>query len=387
MYNDVTPVRCSIVRGGTSKGVYFLENDLPKDQAARDKLIQSAFGGVDIRQIDGLGGADTLTSKVAIVGPSTREDCDVDYTFGQVSFREKLVDYKGNCGNISSGVGPFAIEAGLVRTTEPVTTVRIHLTNTDNVIVAEVPVKDGHVLADGDFAIDGVPGTGSKITLDFSDTQGAQTGKLLPTGHPKDIFDFGEKGRYEVSLVDAGNPLVFISAESLGMEGTETPAEIDSNQDLLDRIEMIRARAAVIFNLVDDESKAASESPYVPFFAIVSPAKDYKCYNGKEVKREDIDLVSRLLFMLHMHKAYPGTGTVCTGCAARIPGTVLWDQLSPQAREGKILRIGHPAGVIEVEAEAKQTDGEVVITRAAFYRTARKIMDGVVYVKNSDLKD
>ena len=141
MHPDMKPIRCSIVRGGTSKGVYFLENDLPKDQTLRDKVIRAAFGGVDVRQIDGLGGADTLTSKVAIVGPSTREGCDVDYTFGQVSYTAPLVDYKGNCGNISAGVGPFAIDAGLVQAVEPVTTVRIHLTNTDNVIVAEVPVK------------------------------------------------------------------------------------------------------------------------------------------------------------------------------------------------------------------------------------------------------
>lgn len=383
MHPDMKTIRCSIVRGGTSKGVYFLENDLPKEQPLRDEVIRAAFGGVDIRQIDGLGGADTLTSKVAIVGPSTRSDCDVDYTFGQVSYTAPLVDYKGNCGNISSGVGPFAIDAGLVQAVEPVTTVRIHLTNTDNVIVAEVPVKDGRARADGDFAIDGVPGTGSRITLDFSDTQGAQTGALLPTGNPKDIFDFGKKGSFEVSLVDAGNPLVFITAQSLGMTGIETPAEIEANRDLMDTIEMIRARAAVRFGLVEREEDAAAKSPYVPFFAIVSPPQSYDCYNGRHVEREEIDVVSRLLFMLKMHKTYPGTGTVCTGCAARIPGSVLWEQLSEQARKETVLRIGHPAGVIPVESAAEERDGKIVITRAAFYRTARKIMDGAVYIKNS----
>lgn len=382
MHPQMKGIRCSIVRGGTSKGIYFLENDLPKEQALRDKVIQSAFGGVDIRQIDGLGGADTLTSKVAIIGPSTREGCDIDYTFGQVSFQAPLVDYKGNCGNISAGVGPFAIDAGLVAAVEPVTTVRIHLTNTDNVIVAEVPVKDGRACVEGDFAIDGVPGTGSRITLDFSDTQGAQTGKLLPTGNAKDVFDFGERGKFEVSLVDAGNPLVFITAASLGMDGTETPAEIDSNKPLMEKIEMIRGRAAVKFGLVEKEEDAARLSPYVPFFAIVSPPKDYTCYNGKKVQKEDIDVVSRLQFMLHMHKTYPGTGTVCTGCAARIPGSVLWDQLSEEARNGSVLRIGHPAGIIPVESTGEERNGEIFITRAAFYRTARKIMDGTVYVKN-----
>jgi 2-methylaconitate cis-trans-isomerase PrpF len=159
MHPNMEMIRCSIVRGGTSKGIYILENDLPKEQPLRDQVILSIFGSPDVRQIDGLGGADPLTSKLAIIGPSTREGCDVDYTFGQVSFAIPSVDYKGNCGNISSGVGPFAIDAGLVAPVEPVTTVRIHLTNTDNVIIAEVPVKDGKAMVDGDFAIDGVPGT------------------------------------------------------------------------------------------------------------------------------------------------------------------------------------------------------------------------------------
>lgn len=383
MHPDLESIRCSIVRGGTSKAVFFLEHDLPRQQPLRDQVILAAFGSPDVRQIDGLGGADTLTSKVAIIGPSTRADCDVDYTFGQVSFVAPFVDYKGNCGNISSAVGPFAIDAGLVRPVEPVTTVRIHLTNTDNVIVAEVPVKNGRARADGTFAIDGVPGTGARITLDFSDTQGALTGRLLPTGHPKDHLDFGEYGTYEVSIVDAGNPLVFITAQSLGMKGTETPDEIESNRPLMDRIEMIRARVAKMVGLVEREEDAAAQSPYIPFYAIVSPPADYTCYNGKQVAHDEVDIVSRLLFMLKMHKTYPGTGTVCTGAAARIPGTVVWDLLSEEARRAPVLRIGHPAGIIEVEASAEERDRQIVLTRDAFYRTARKIMDGCVYVKRT----
>ena len=382
MRSDMKAIPCSIIRGGTSKGVYFLENDLPKDHAARDRVIQSVFGGVDPRQIDGLGGADTLTSKVAIIGPSSRADCDVDYTFGQVSFERPIVDYKGNCGNISAGVGPFAIDRGLVKAVEGVTTIRIHLTNTDNVIVAEVPVRDGKACADGDFSIDGVPGTGSRITLDFSDTQGAVTGALLPTGRPKEIFDFGADEVYEVSLVDAGNPLVFIAASSLGLAGTETPAEIDADKALNEKIERIRARAAVRFGLVEREEDAWHGSPYIPFFAIVSPASSYLCYNGRFVSAEETDIVARLLFMHHMHKTYPGTGTVCTGCAARIPGSVVWELLSEEARSATVLRIGHPAGVIPVEALSSVDEGHVRITRAAFYRTARTIMEGCVWVKN-----
>ena len=383
MHNEMREIRCSIVRGGTSKGVFFLENDLPKEKNLRDRVIQAAFGGVDERQIDGLGGADPLTSKVAIIGPSTREGCDVDYTFGQVSFTTELVDYKGNCGNISAAVGPFAIDAGLVKAVEPITKVKIHLTNTDNIIVSEVPVENGKAKVCGNFEIDGVMGTGSKIKLDFSDMQGAQTGKLLPTGNAKDIFDFGEKGRYEVSLVDAGNPLVFITAASLGMNGTETPNEIEADKELMDKIELIRSRAALKFKLVKNEEEASVKSPYIPFFAIVSPVKDYICYNGKQVNKEDIDIVSRLLFMHSVHKAYPGTGTVCTGCASRIPGTVVWEQLPEEIKKKNVLNIGHPSGIIPVETEYEITeDGKVKIKKAAFYRTARKIMDGVVYIKN-----
>ena len=378
----MTAIPCSIIRGGTSKGVYFLENDLPQNQALRDRVICAAFGGVDPRQIDGLGGADTLTSKVAIIGPSDRADCDISYTFGQVSFVEPIVDYKGNCGNISAGVGPFAIDKGLVKAVEPETTVRIYLTNTDNVIVETVPVKNGHAQTEGDFAIDGVPGTGAKITLDFSDTQGAITGHLLPTGHPIDILDFGDKGCYEVSIVDAGNPLVFIEAKALGLRGTEKPSDFEGNPELMERIEMIRSRVAVMLGLAASDEKGIEQSPYVPFFAIVSPAADYNCYTGKRVRIEDVDIVSRLIFMQRVHKTYPGTGTVCTGAASKIPGTIVWRQLSEQARKSEILRIGHFAGVIETEVNAEEKNGNITLTKAAFYRTARKIMDGVVYVRN-----
>jgi len=383
MHPDMENIRCSVVRGGTSKAIFFLENDLPKDQALRDKVILAAFGSPDIRQIDGLGGADTLTSKVAIIGPSTREGCGVDYTFGQVSFVDALVDYKGNCGNISSAVGPFAIGAGLVKATEPITTVRIHLTNTDNVIIAEIPVKDGKAKTEGDFSIDGVPGTGAKIKLDFSDTQGGLTGKLLPTDKVKDVLNFGDRGNYEVSIVDVANPLVFITAQSLGMVGIETPDEIEKNASLMEKIEMIRGRVAAMIGLVDKEEDAAEKSPYIPFFAIVSKPASYTCYNGNKVDKNDIDIVSRLLFMLKMHKTYPGTGTVCTGAAAKIPGTVVWDQLTEEAKKASALHIGHPAGIIPVEASSEIKDGKVFITKAAFYRTARKIMDGYVYIKKS----
>jgi hypothetical protein len=380
MHPDMETLKCAIVRGGTSKGIFIMKNELPSDPEKRDAVIRSIYGSPDVRQIDGLGGADTLTSKLAIISPSTREDADVDYTFGQVSIDAEIVDFSGNCGNISSAVGPFAIDEGLVAAVEPITTVRIHLTNSDNIIVADVPVKNGKAAVSGDFEIDGVPGTGAKITLDFSDTQGACTGKLLPTGNPKDTLKIGDKS-YTVSIVDAGNPLVFIPAEELGMIGTETPLEIDQNKELMDEIERIRGEAAVICGLVDKPELAAEKSPYIPFFAIINPSVDHKTYNGKDIKKEEIDFVSRLLFMLKMHKTYPGTGTVCTGAAARIPGSVVWDVMKEEAKHRQTVYIGHPAGIIPVESEAEINGDKIDLKRAAIYRTARRIMDGQVYIK------
>ena len=306
MHPEMKEYRCSIVRGGTSKGIFIMENELPRDKEARDDLICRIFGSPDIRQIDGLGGADVLTSKLAVIAPSSRKDADVDYTFGQVSFEKKMIDYKGNCGNISAAVGPYAIDHGLVKAVEPVTTVRIHLTNSGQILTAQVPVKDGKAKVSGDCRIDGVPGTGARIDLDWSRIIGTVSGKLLPTGSPKDQIRIdtpeGERA-YEVSLVDAGNPLVFIRAESLGMTGTETPDEIESDGKLMETIEKIRDKAAMLFGLTEKEGEAREKSPYNPFFAIVSPPQDHTCFNGKKIREDEINLVSRLLSMLHMPKA------------------------------------------------------------------------------------
>lgn len=382
MHPEMEMLRCAIVRGGTSKGVFIMKNELPKDPAKRDAVIRAIYGSPDVRQIDGLGGADPLTSKLAIISPPSRPDADVDYTFGQVSIDTDFIDYGGNCGNISSAVGPFAIDEGLVEPVEPFTTVRVHLTNSNNILVAEVPVKNGKAMVDGDFVTDGVPGTGAKITLDWSDTAGAITGKLLPTGNAKDIIEVNGT-KYTVSLVDAGNPLVFIHAHSLGMKGTESPGEIEANKALMATIEEIRGRAAVIFGLVKKPEEAATKSPYNPFFAIVSPPADYKTISGTDVKAGEVDIVSRLLFMLRMHKTYPVTGTVCTGAAVRVPGSVAWDVLREEAKSRVTVNIGHPGGIIPVETEAEVTGGQVKLKRIGVYRTARRIMDGYVYVRKS----
>jgi hypothetical protein len=343
------------------------------------------YGSPDIRQIDGMGGADPLTSKLAIIGPSTRDDADVDYTFAQVSIEAPLVDYKGNCGNISSAVGPFAIDEGLVAAVEPRTTVRIHQTNTGCTLVAEVPVVNGKAAVEGDYHIDGVPGTGARIDLDFSGTAGAVTGRILPTGNPMDRLDVEGLGPVDVSVVDAGNPCVFVRAPDLGIEGTETPDEIDAHRELNDRIERIRGTVAAGIGLVEDWEDAARESPYIPFFVLVRPPADYVDFTtGRMVPGKDVDFVARLLFMLRMHKAYAVTGTVCTGAAAKIPGTIVYEAACPESRDRSMTRIGHPAGVIDVEAVVQSDDG-VHLLRASVGRTARRIMEGYVFVPWSAL--
>lgn len=384
MHPDMMTLRCSIVRGGTSKGIYIMENELPKDVQKRKKVIKAIFGSPDNRQIDGLGGADTLTSKLAIVGPATRPDADVNYTFAQVGIDCDVVDFGGNCGNISSGVGPFAIDAGLVPAVEPITTVRIYQTNTDKILVAEVPVKDGKACVEGDFSIDGVPGTGAKITMDFSDTVGSTTGKLLPTGNVTDEIEIDRKV-YTVSVVDAGIPVVFIDAENLNVKGNESAAQIDANQELLKLIEEIRGRAAAMIGMAKSPEDATKNSPYAPFFAIVSSPQGYVTPSGQVVTEEEIDLTSRLLFMQKMHKTYPGTGSMATAAAVRIPGSIPNQKLRREADDRVIIHIGHPAGIMDVESIVRQEEGETVVEKLAFYRTARKIMDGLVYIKKSVL--
>jgi len=373
-------LHCVIMRGGTSKGVFLREYELPAEPEVRDQVIRAVFGSPDVRQIDGLGGADALTSKLAIIGPPSVENADIDYTFVQVSINAPKVDYLGNCGNISSAVGPYAIDENMINITEPVTQVRIHQTNTKTIIVANVPVEKGKAVTKGDYRIAGVPGTGAEIKLDFADSAGSVTGKLLPTGNVVDNLEVPGHGQFEVSIVDVGNPLVFIEARSLGLKGTETPQEIDSDRLLLEKIEAIRGKSAQVIGLTDDWTRAGMDTPYIPFFAIVSGPAEYKDYTtGNPVREEQVDLVSRLLFMQKMHKTYPVTGTICTGAAARIPGSIVNRVIRP-VPAGQVIKIGHPAGVITVEAELVVKEKGYEIIRAITSRTARRIMDGFVYV-------
>jgi 2-methylaconitate cis-trans-isomerase PrpF len=369
-----------IQRGGTSKGVYIHEKDLPKDQKLRDKVILAIFGSPDRRQIDGLGGADPLTSKVAILSASERKDADVNYTFGAVDINEPIVDYKANCGNISSGVGPFAIDEGLVKAKDPETMVRIYNTNTKKILKAYVSTDRGKTKYLGDYAIDGVPGTSAKILLDYSETAGAVTGKLLPTGHPTDSVSIPSIGTIEMSIVDAANPVCFIKPEVLNFSGIEGPLD-QKVIDSLDKIELIRGTAAKMIGLTDDPTQARIKTPALPLLVFVSQAAPYTSFtDGHRIEAGEIDFVARLFYMQEMHKTYAGTGTVCTGAAAMIEGTLVNQVTSLNAKETGLVRIGHPGGVIPIEVEVEKRADGFRLKKAAFGRSSRRIMEGFVYV-------
>ena len=387
MERDYIPFLCSIIRGGTSKGLFFKANELPEPGEMRDKIVLRLLGSPDLRQIDGLGGANSLTSKVAIVGPSTREDADVDYTFGQVAVDKPKIDWQGNCGNLTSAVGVFAVNQNLVNIIEPVTMVRIFNTNTGKIIHVKVPVRNGKSLATGDFSIHGVPGTGVALEVEFFDPAGGVTGKLLPTGRVKDLIDLGGKGQFTVSIVDAVTPVVYMRAEELGLKGTELPVEVEAMPKVLALMEAVRSKAAELSGIVGKADEATEKSPAFPKIGFVSAPQDYVNPEGKQVSADSVDITARLGSMQKMHRAYMIGGAVSTGAAALIPGTVVWDALSERAKkDGTSLAIGHPYGPMEVKMESTaargrtESDSAPEIRKVSVFRTARVLMDGVAYL-------
>lgn len=376
------PVRAVIMRGGTSKAVFLDVADLPIPGETRDRMIQSIFGSPDGRQIDGLGGADPLTSKVALIDRNASEGAACTYTFGQVEIEHDGVDYESLCGNVTAAVGHYAVEEGLCEVTEPVTRVVIDNTNMRCRLYVEVPVKDGMPVDEGDYVVPGVPGTGARIGVDLSETAGQATGSVLVTGNPTDVIDVPGFGPLTVSLLDVGNPHVFLRATDIGLVGTESADWIGRNTELSDLLERIRSAAAVAMGLVADWESARKNSPAVPIIGFVSPPAAYVAEgDAGPIAEGDIDLVSRLMFMQRPHKAYAGTSTVCTGVAAKIPGTVVWEVVRDSvgsAIEGP-TRIGHPRGVIVTESKVYAKGGHYVVDRATVGRTARRIMAGTVF--------
>ncbi len=370
----------TIMRGGTSKGVYILESELPQDREAWEPLLLRLMGSPDPKQIDGLGGSQSVTSKVAIVKRSSRPDADVDYTFAQVSVDKPLVSYKGNCGNISSGVGPFAIEKGLAEVRGDITPVRIYNTNTDKIIIADVHTPGGRVEYEGDFAIAGVPGTASPIRLKFVKPSGTLGKGLLPTGNAVDTLEVPGYGPVAVSIVDAANPLVFVKAADLGLTGRELPDELNAAPEKLELLEKVRGLAAVKLGLTNDYTSSAWDTPGIPKMTFVAEAADYTAADGKEIRKDSIDLLSRMMSMQKTHPSYAMTGAMCTAAAAVVPGSIVNQVLSPSA-DTQFIRIGHPGGILECGVDYQEQGPVPQIDDTFGFRTANLLLDGTARIR------
>lgn len=365
-------VPISVMRGGTSKGIFINFENMPVDRAFWDSFLLDIMGSPDQRQIDGLGGGNSLTSKAAIIKKSAIPDIDVEYTFAQVSIENQLVDFRGNCGNISSAVGPYAIEQGLVPAVEPMTTVKIFNTNTQKVIIAEVEVENGQVKTEGECEIPGVPGTGSPIYLSFTDAQGAVTGKLFPTGKPVDHVETAF-GTTPVSIIDVANPLVFVKAQDVGLTGSELPA--DFTPQMLQKLEEIRSAAAELCGFCSKE-EATIKSPAVPKLTLVAPPAAYSDVNGTQREADTMDCRIRMMSMQKPHQALAITGAICTTAGAFLPDTILNDLIQIDAN---IVRLGHPSGIIETKVDLIAGH----ISNIKVVRTARLILEGYVHTKGN----
>jgi 2-methylaconitate cis-trans-isomerase PrpF len=372
-------IPCLFMRGGSSRGGFFLEADLPRDPVQRQAVLLACYGSPDERQIDGIGGADPLTSKAAIVGPSVVEGADVDYTFCQIGIGEPKVSTGGNCGNMLAAVGPFALLRGLVPARSPETHIRIYTTNTRQIVTARVPTEHGQPKWDGPCKIPGVPGTGAPIYLDFGDCTGSVSGKLLPTGVGTNVIKVGGLNVH-VSLVDAATPFVFVRAADIGASGIELPDALGKDEQLMLRLESIRGWAATELGLVQTPELARKLSPNVPRVMMVSPAQRYRTIGGEDMTLRDMDVCVRQLAMQRPHKALAVTGAICVAVAASVPGTVVADCSAPS--EG-VLRVGHPSGVLRVASKVHQSSGGsgLRVQSAVIERTARLIMSGWVHAR------
>lgn len=353
-----TAIPCTVMRGGTSKGLYFLATDLPADTSARDAVLLAAMGSPDPRQIDGMGGAHPLTSKIAVVGPSTHPEADVDYIFLQAVVDEARIDAGQNCGNLLAGVGPFALERGLVAAQDGVTVVRINMLNTGSLASAAIRTPGGVVAYDGEARIDGVPGTAAPIPIDFLDVAGSTCGALLPTGNARDRID-----GVEVTCIDNGMPVVVMAATAFGKSGYETPEELEADADLKARIEAIRLQAGPRMNLGDVAKKT------VPKMCLVAPP------------RAGGAICTRNFIPHRVHEAIGVFGAVSVATACVVPGSVAAEVAGVADVETVTeLEVEHPTGFFTVAMDVTLDAGQVKVRRAALLRTARKLMAGEVYV-------
>ncbi len=383
-------VPATYIRGGTSKGVFFKLEDLPQlaqmPGAARDALLMRVIGSPDpyAKQIDGMGGATSSTSKTVIVSKSSQPDHDLDYLFGQVSIDKAYVDWSGNCGNLSAAVGPFGIASGLVdagRIPENgMATVRIWQANIGKTIIAHVPITNSQVQETGDFELDGVTFPAAEIQLEFMDPAAEEegaAGAMFPTGNLVDNLEVPGIGTLKATMINAGIPTIFLNAEEIGYKGTELQDDINSDAKALAMFETIRAHGAKRMRLIENLEEAAKRQ-HTPKVAFVAKPLEYVSSSGKAVKAQDIDLLVRALSMGKLHHAMMGTAAVAIGTAAAIPGTLV--NLAAGGGELDAVRFGHPSGTLRVGAQAKQMDGEWQVKKAIMSRSARVLMEGWVRV-------
>ncbi len=384
-------IPATYMRGGTSKGVFFRLDDLPQAARvpgrARDHLLQRVIGSPDPygKHTDGMGGATSSTSKVVIISKATQPGHDVDYLYGQVPMEGDFIDWSGNCGNLSSAVGPFAIASGFIDparfAADGICTVRIWQANIGKAIVAHVPVAGGAVQEMGDFELDGVAFPAAEIALEFLDPadegEGEGGGAMFPTGHAVDALDVPGVGTFQATLINAGVPVVFVEAAALGYDGTELQPAINEDKAALARLEAIRVAGAIRMGLAAYAAQAAAR-PLTPKVAFVAPPKDYVSSSGKAIAAGDIDLNVRAMSMGKLHHAMMGTASVAIATAAAVPGTVVNAAAGGGTRDA--VRFGHPSGTLRVGAEVKQVDGQWAATKAVMSRSARVLMDGAVRV-------
>jgi len=383
-------IAATYMRGGTSKGVFFRLQDLPEAAqvpgAARDALLLRVIGSPDpyAKQIDGMGGATSSTSKTVILSKSAKADHDVDYLFGQVAIDKAFVDWSGNCGNLSAAVGAFAISGGLVDPArvprDGVAVVRVWQANIGKTIIAHIPMTNGEVQETGDFELDGVTFPAAEVQLEFMDPAAEEEGgggAMFPTGHLVDDLEVPGVGTFKATMINAGIPTIFVNAEDIGYTGAELQDDINGDPKALARFETIRAHGALRMGLIKHVDEAATRQ-HTPKVAFVAKPKTYTASSGKQVQAGDIDLLVRALSMGKLHHAMMGTAAVAIGTAAAIPGTLV--NLAAGGGTRNAVRFGHPSGTLRVGAEAGQVDGEWSVTKAVMSRSARVLMEGWVRV-------
>lgn len=377
-----------VMRGGTSRAVIFREGVLPADPEVRDRILRAALGSPDPfgKQTDGLGGGVSSTSKAAIIGPSTMPGADVNYTFAQVGVTDDVVDFKGNCGNISSAVGPYAIDEGMVPAVEAETIVRIFNTNTKKIIVSHVPVEAGRARVEGDFRIQGVAGTGAKIALEYLEPAGAGTGRLFPTGVVNEEFELPSGKIIRGTIIDVTNPLVLVRGTDFGLTGTESPETVDQDQDFMRALGFVRATAAVRIGVATTVEEAARRSQAIPQIAFVGPPAGYRTGAGDVVSADEVDLVGRAISMGKCHKAYPSTGAMATAAAVVIEGTIAHSVLTRSLPPSSDVRLGHAGGVQPIGVRARRDGARWIIDSILNYRTARRLAEGFILVPESCLR-